>query len=203
VSTLQTPRDPHSEVVDGGELEGNQVLVVIFVLVAVLGPEVVTHNPYLRDRIQTIDGELHRATILPCALYPLGTDSEGRDMLSLLLYGARQTLVIAFVAMTMRLLLGLLLGTVAGWWPGSLFDRAITGLIEFLVAIPGLILAILPVFAVGIKRGQVSFVVALSLVGWGEVTQIVRGHALDPQAPELLAEAGRTATHYLMVLSSR
>jgi peptide/nickel transport system permease protein len=62
-------------------------------------------------------------------------------MLSMLLYGARQTLVIAFVAMTVRLLLGLLLGTVAGWWPGSLFDRAVTALIEFLAAIPGLILA--------------------------------------------------------------
>ena len=59
------------------------VLVIIFVLVAILGPEVATHNPYLRDRIQTIDGELHRTPIPPCALYPLGTDSEGRDMLSL------------------------------------------------------------------------------------------------------------------------
>jgi len=154
------------------------VLVVLFLLVAVLGPEVAPHNPYLRDRVQTIDGELQRAPIPPCDLYPMGTDDQGRDMLSMLLYGARQTLVIAFVAMTVRLLLGLLLGTVAGWWPGSLFDRTVTGLIEFLAAVPGLILAILLVFAVGIRRGQVAFVVALSLVGWGEVTQIVRGNVL-------------------------
>jgi ABC-type dipeptide/oligopeptide/nickel transport system permease subunit len=154
------------------------VLVSLFVLVAVLGPEVAPHNPFHRDRVQTIDGELHRAPIPPCDLYPLGTDDQGRDMLSMLLYGARQTLVIAFVAMTMRLLLGLLLGTVAGWWPGSLFDRAVTALIEFLAAIPGLILAILLVFAVGIRRGQITFIVALSLVGWGEITQIVRGHVL-------------------------
>jgi peptide/nickel transport system permease protein len=128
--------------------------------------------------VQTIDGELQRAPISPCDLYPLGTDDQGRDMLSMLLHGARQTLVIAFVAMVMRLLLGLLLGTVAGWWTGGLFDRLVSTLIEFLAAIPGLILAILLVFAVGIRRGQVSFVVALSLVGWGEVTQIVRGHVL-------------------------
>jgi len=154
------------------------VLTSLFVLVAVLGPEVAPHNPFLRDRVQIIDGELHRAPIPPCDLYPLGTDDQGRDMLSMLLHGARQTLVIAFVAMTVRLLLGLLLGTVAGWWSGSPFDRAITALIEFLAAVPGLILAILLVFAVGIRRGQASFIVALSLVGWGEVTQIVRSHVL-------------------------
>jgi peptide/nickel transport system permease protein len=154
------------------------VLVTLFLLVAVLGPEVAPRNPFLRDRIQTIDGELQRAPIPPCDLYPLGTDDQGRDMLSMLLHGARQTLVIAFVATAVRLLLGLLLGTVAGWWPGSLFDRAVTALTEFLAAVPGLILAILLVFAVGIRRGQISFIVALSLVGWGEVTQIVRGHVL-------------------------
>ncbi|MBL7062576.1 MAG: ABC transporter permease subunit [Anaerolineae bacterium] len=154
------------------------ILVTLFLLVAVLGPEVASHNPYMRDRVQTIDGKLYRAPIPPCDLYPMGTDDQGRDMLSMLLHGARQTLVTAFVAMMTRLLLGLLLGTLAGWWPGSLFDRAVTGLIEFLAAIPGLILAMLLVFAVGIRQGQIAFIVALSLVGWGEVTQIVRSHVL-------------------------
>jgi len=154
------------------------ILVVLFVLVAVLGPEVAPHNPYRRDRIQYIDGELYRAPIPPCDLYLLGTDDQGRDLLSLLLYGARQTLVIAAVATTVRLLLGLMLGMLSGWWPGSLFDRAVTTLTEFMAAVPGLILAALLVFAIGIRRGQVSFIVALSLVGWGEVSQIVRGHVL-------------------------
>ncbi|GAF72929.1 unnamed protein product, partial [marine sediment metagenome] len=69
-------------------------------------------------------------------------------------------------------------GAFAGWWPGSLFDRAVTAVTELLAAIPGLILAMLVVFAIGVRRGQVAFVVALSLVGWGEVAQIVRGHVL-------------------------
>ena len=102
------------------------ILVGLFILVAVLGPEVAPCNPYLRDRVQTIDGELTRAPIPPCDLYPLGTDSEGRDMLSMLLHGARQTLVIAFVAMTARLLLGLLLGALAGWWPVSLIGQSLS-----------------------------------------------------------------------------
>lgn len=154
------------------------ILVALFLIVAILGPEMAPHNPYARDRVQTIAGEMRRAPFPPCDLYPLGTDSEGRDLLSMLLHGARQTLVIGFVSMMMRLLLGLLLGTLSGWWPGSLFDRAVTGLTELLAAVPGLILAMLIVFAIGIRRGQISFVIALSLVGWGEVAQIVRGYVL-------------------------
>jgi peptide/nickel transport system permease protein len=154
------------------------VLVLLLVLAVVLGPEMAPHNPFLVKRLQWIDGELRKAPLPPCDLYPLGTDDLGRDQLSLLLYGARVTLVMAFVATIVRLLLGVMLGTVAGWWSGSLFDRAVTAVTDFLAAIPGLILAMLVVFAIGIQRGQVAFMLALSLVGWGEITQIVRGHVL-------------------------
>ena len=154
------------------------VLVIFFVLVAVLGPEMAPHNPYLVKRLQWVDGELHKAPFPPGDRYLLGTDDLGRDQFSLLLYGARTTLTMACAATIVRLLLGLVLGAVAGWWPGSLFDRAVTAITEFMAAIPGLIFAMLIVFAVGIRRGQVAFVVALSLVGWGEVAQIVRGHVL-------------------------
>jgi peptide/nickel transport system permease protein len=175
---LQTVRDRLGRAALDQSFIIGSFLVLLFFLVAVLGPEVAPHNPFLQDRVQTIDGELYRAPIPPCDPYPLGTDDRGRDLLSLLLHGARQTLVIAVVATTVRLLLGVLLGTVTGWWPGSLFDRTVTRLIEFLVSVPGLIPAILLVSAIGIRQGQISFVVALSLVGWGEVTQIVRRHVL-------------------------
>ncbi len=154
------------------------LLVVLLVLVVVLGPELAPHNPYKVKRIQWIDGEVHKAPFPPSDLYPLGTDDQGRDQLSLLLYGARVTLVMAFVATVVRLLLGLILGIVAGWWPGSLFDRAVAAVTELQAAIPGLILAMLIILAIGVRRGQVAFIVALSLVGWGEVAQIVRGHVL-------------------------
>jgi peptide/nickel transport system permease protein len=154
------------------------VLVALLVLVAVVGPQVAPHNPFLVKPIQWIDGEIHRAPFAPGSVYPLGTDDLGRDQLSMLLYGARTTLVMALFATVVRLLLGLLLGTIAGWWPGSLFDRAVTALSEFLAAFPDLILAMLVIFAVGIERGQVAFVAALSVVGCGGVAQIMRGHVL-------------------------
>jgi peptide/nickel transport system permease protein len=154
------------------------VLVVLLVLVVVLGPELAPHNPYAVERIQYIDGEIHKAPFPPSDLYPLGTDDQGRDQLSLLLYGARVTLLMAFIATVVRLMLGLILGIIAGWWPGSLFDRVVTAVTELLAAIPGLILAMLIVFAIGVRQGQVAFIAALSMVGWGEVAQIVRGHVL-------------------------
>ncbi|MGC9336361.1 MAG: ABC transporter permease, partial [Anaerolineae bacterium] len=96
--------------VRGGYFIVGAVLVALLVLVAVLGPELAPHNPYLVKTLQWVEGELHKAPFPPSDLYPLGTDDLGRDQLSLLLYGARTTLVMAFVATTLRLLLGLILG---------------------------------------------------------------------------------------------
>jgi peptide/nickel transport system permease protein len=166
------------------------LMVAMLVILAAIGPEIAPHNPYIRSRIQWIDGEMERAPIAPGSEYPLGTDPLGRDLLSMLLYGARTTLVIAFIATAVRMLLGLVLGALAGWWPGSFLDRAVTALTEVLAAIPGLILAILLVYAVGIRRGQVAFVVAISVVGWGEVAQIMRSHVLSLRK-ELFIEAAQ------------
>ena len=154
------------------------LLVVLLVLLAVLGPDLAPHNPFLVQPIQWIDGELFKAPFAPSRVYPLGTDDLGRDQLSLQLYGARTTLVTAFIVMVLRMLLGLLMGTLAGWRPGGLVDRSVTVFAEFMASIPGLILAILLVYAVGIRRGQAPFIVALALVGCGEVAQIMRGHVM-------------------------
>ena len=119
------------------------LLVIILVTSAVIGPEVAPHNPFVRDNVQWVDGELMRAPISPNSTYPLGTDSLGRDLLSLLLYGARQTLIMAIVATTIRMLVGLTLGMIAGWNPEGMPDRIISAITEFLAAIPGLILGML------------------------------------------------------------
>jgi len=154
------------------------LLISLLLFAAVLGPEIAPHNPFLVKHLQWIDGELRKAPFAPGRLYPLGTDDLGRDQLSLLLYGARVTLVMSFVATVVRLLLGLTLGTVAGWWPGSPLDRVVTAVTDFLAAIPSLIMAMLIILAIGVQRGQLAFIAALSLVGWGEITQMVRGYVL-------------------------
>jgi peptide/nickel transport system permease protein len=174
------------------------IFVALLIIFAVIGPELATNNPYLRDPLQFIDGELERAPIDPGEAYPLGTDPHGRDMVALLLYGARTTLTIAFIATAVRLLLGLTLGSLAGWGVG---DRLITGLAELLAAVPGLILAMIIVFAVGIRRGQIAFVVAISVVGWGEVAQIIRSHVIAIREEEFIEGARAIGLSSLGILS--
>jgi peptide/nickel transport system permease protein len=174
------------------------IFVALLIIIAVIGPELATNNPYLRDPLQFINGELERAPIDPGEAYPLGTDQHGRDMVALLLYGARTTLTIAFIATAVRLFLGLTLGSLAGWGVG---DRLITGLAELFAAIPGLILAMMIVFAVGIRRGQIAFVVAISVVGWGEVAQIIRSHVITIREEEFIEGARAIGLSSLGILS--
>ena len=177
------------------------IMVAILLTIAVIGPEIAPHNPYAIQRIQWIDGELDRAPIEPNSIYPLGTDPLGRDLLSLLLYGARTTIVIALLATTVRILLGLVMGALAGWWPGGIIDRLVTVVAGFFAAIPGLILAILIVFAVGIRQGQISFVIALSIVGWGEVAQIFRSHVFDIRKESFIESAQAVGLSSIEILS--
>ncbi len=177
------------------------LLVAILLVLAFIGPEIAPHDPYVIQRIQWIDGELQRAPIEPNATYPLGTDPLGRDLLSLLLYGTRTTLVIALLATTVRILLGLVLGALAGWQPDGLVDRFVTVVAGFFAAIPGLILAILIVYAVGIRLGQIAFIIALSIVGWGEVAQIFRSHVYDIRKESFIEAAQAVGLSRLEILS--
>ena len=177
------------------------VMVAFLLVIAILGPEIAPHNPYLIQRVQWIDGELDRAPIEPNSIYPLGTDPLGRDLLSLLLYGARTTLTIALLATTVRILLGLVLGALAGWRPGGIIDQFVTVTAGFLGAIPGLILAILIVYAVGIREGQIAFVIALSIVGWGEVAQIFRSHVYNIRKESFIESAQAVGLSSIEILS--
>jgi peptide/nickel transport system permease protein len=177
------------------------VMVGALIILAAVGPEIAPYNPYLRQRIQWFNGEMKRAPIEPRVEYPLGTDPEGRDQLSLLLYGARTTLMIALIATAVRLLLGMILGALCGWWPGGMIDRAVSSLTEFLAAIPGLILAILLVYAIGIRSGRGAFIGALAVVGWGEVAQIVRSHVLAMRNKEFVTAARAVGLSSLETLS--
>lgn len=177
------------------------IMVSLLVLLAVFGPEIAPHNPYLRQRLQMIDGELLRAPIEPNDLYPLGTDEWGRDLLSLLLHGARTTLTVAALAAGFRLLLGLLVGAIAGWFPQGPFDRLVSALIDILAAIPGLILGMILVLAVGIRKGVLPFVVAVTVVGWGQVAQIFRSNVYALRKQSFVEAAQAIGLTQLEVLS--
>ena len=159
-------------------------LVTLALLGTVLfGPLLVPHDPYITTQsvlphFDTETGKMVRPPFAPSAEYPLGSDAWGNDMLSLIVYGARVTLVVgAYVALA-RLMLGTILGLAAGWRAGSWLDRAVMNIVGVVASVPMLLSAMIIILALGIHQGTVVFVVALAVVGWTEVAQYVRGELL-------------------------
>lgn len=150
-------------------------LIVLTLFIGVLfGPVMAPKNPYLSGRHVTeyVDGELISPPFPPSSQYPLGTDELGRDTLSMLLYGTRNTLVAAAFVTLARLTVGLILGGLAGWNEGHLIDRLVMGAIQLLISLPILLLATILILALDIRRGLPVFVFAFCAVGWGEIAQL-------------------------------
>ena len=151
------------------------LLIVGLALIVLFGPLMAPHNPYATQGLITVDGQLTRPPLPPGETYPWGTDALGRDMMSLILAGAQQTLVLVVIVIAARFVLGVLLGAIAGWNNGGRIDRAILGLAEIIAAFPNLLLAMILILALGIRQGMPTFLIALGFVGWGEIMQYVRG----------------------------
>ena len=149
-------------------------MVAALLVVALYAPILAPRNPFETRVLMRINGDLEAAPFPPSDVFPLGSDARGRDILSMLLYGARQTLVIAAGVVAARLALGCIVGALAGWHPGSRFDRLAMSATDFSAAFPPLILGAILVILFDVRKGMISFAIALCFVGWGEVAQYVR-----------------------------
>jgi ABC-type dipeptide/oligopeptide/nickel transport system permease subunit len=108
--------------------------------------------------------------------YYLGTDKSGRDILSKLLFGARISLAIGFVSVLISLLVGITLGSLAGFFGGAI-DNTIMWVMTVVWSIPSIMLVIAISLALG-KGLWVAFV-AVGLTTWVEVARVVRGQILS------------------------
>lgn len=160
------------------------VLIVgsLFLLV-LFGPVWAPENPYVSGQhivphYDVASGESVRPPLYPSTDYPLGTDRWGNDLLSLLMHGARNTLVACSFITMVRVLLGLVLGAVAGWNEGKAVDQLVMGAIGVTTSVPALISSMILVYALDIRRGLPVFIVALSAVGWTEIAQYIRSEFL-------------------------
>ena len=167
------------------------LLVLAFIGLILFGPSLTDASPYQTHSIEVIEGVIQSPPFEPSRTFPWGTDSIGRDMKALVLAGARQTLTLAFVATLARLLLGTVLGIIAGWWQDSWADRMINAIISVWAAFPETIFAMLLILALGIQKGRSVFIITLCVVGWGQIAQFVRSQVII-QKPELYIEAARS-----------
>ncbi|MEM7032838.1 MAG: ABC transporter permease subunit, partial [Chloroflexota bacterium] len=154
------------------------ILLVGLIIIFVAGPALSPANPYNTKGISKIEGVITVPPFPPSPVYPWGSDALGRDMQSLVLSGAQQTLTLILFVMLARLFVGFVLGTLAGWQQDRLLDKAIMSLNEIFAALPTLVFAMILILALGIRRGIWVFVVALCFVGWGEMMQFVRSEVI-------------------------
>jgi peptide/nickel transport system permease protein len=147
-------------------------------VVMVFGFRLAPHSPYTTQGLVVEGGELSVPPFDPSPEYPWGTDVIGRDIMSLILTGAWLTMRLAGAAVLARLMVGFILGTMAGWNSGGWLDRAILGFSETISAFPTLLLAMTLILALGIREGFPPFVIAICFVGWGEVMQYIRSEVV-------------------------
>lgn len=143
------------------------VIVLVAVLAALVGPALSPYNPVAQ--------ELARRLEPPTLTHPFGLDELGRDILARLLAGARISLLVGLAVVSVSSVVGMLLGSIAGYFGGRV-DDVISRVVDVLMAFPGILLAIALVAVLGPSLTNV--VLALSVIGWVGYARLVRGQAL-------------------------
>ncbi|HKW95657.1 MAG TPA: ABC transporter permease [Methylomirabilota bacterium] len=154
------------------------LVVIVFILLAALAPLIAPYEP--------LRGQLGERLLSPSAGHWLGTDELGRDVLSRVLYGARISLQIQVAAVGLALLLGTVLGVIAGYvgrWPDMLIMR----LVDIMMAFPGIFLALAIIAALGTGLGNVIIASAIFLVP--QFARVVRGSVLTLKEKEFVEAA--------------
>ncbi len=177
-----------------GTLKNPALILGVFLLaglssIILFSPLLTPHSPYTTQGLTIVNGEFKVPPFPPDDIYPWGSDVLGRDMMSLILAGAQQTLMIAILVVIARMLIGFVLGALAGWTNGSWLDRTLVGASEVISAFPTLLLAMTLILALGIRQGISTFVIALCFVGWGEIMQFVRSEVITIQSNQFVESA--------------
>jgi len=142
-------------------------VVVALALAALAAPLLAPGDPY--------HGHLAAALQAPSRAFPLGTDSQGRDVLSRLLFGARLSLTVGLASQVIALAVGLTLGLAAGFY-GRSVDAVVMRAADVTLAFPSLLLLI--AVAAAVKPTLPVVCVVIGVVGWAGMARLVRGQVL-------------------------
>lgn len=144
------------------------VMIGVFVLLGIIGPWIAPTDP---DVLHTAN----RFASMSSAHW-LGTDQTGVDAVSQLLYGARTALEISLVVVAISSVVGVAIGTIAGWFRGAV-DEVLMALVNILMAFPGILLNIAVVATVA-RPGIGMMIAALCVNGWVGYARVARGEVL-------------------------
>jgi len=163
-------------------------ILLTFFLVALFGPSIAPNNPYdlsslsLSDRLKPpfwMNGG--------DSCFILGTDDQGRDILSTMLYGSRTSLLVGLGAVSLAVSIGAALGLISGFY-GSFVGAIIMRLADMLFSFSTLLVAII-VMAILRKQGVSVVIFAIALVGWVKYARTIRGNVLAVREEEYIVAA--------------
>lgn len=171
------------------------IVMIAYVLAAIFAPQLTTHNPEL--------GSL-RARLVPPAwteggdwTFPLGTDGQGRDIYTRILFGARISLLVGLLSVGISVAIGLVLGMVAGYYRGRV-DSVLSRFADLLMAFPFLI------FAIGVMAfmgpGFTNLILALTFKGWVEFFRLARGETIGEKTREYVEAAQVTGQKHWQIM---
>jgi len=171
------------------------VIIILYVLAAILAPYITTYDPTrgnLRVRLQPPAWHAEGSWE-----YPLGTDAQGRDILTRIIYGARVSLTVGILAVGISAAVGLTLGAITGYYRGRL-DWLVSRFADLLLAFPYLI------FAIGVMAflgsGFTNLILALTFKGWVEFFRLVRGEMMSEKTQEYVEAARVTGLGHVSIM---
>lgn len=163
------------------------VLAFAIVLVAVFAPWIAHQNPYDLAQLDIMDGLLPPgADSASGSTYWLGTDDQGRDLVSAILYGARTSLIVGFGSASLSMTFGVTLGLLAAYLRGK-FDATVMRLVDLTLAFPAILVALIILGILG--KGTGNVVLALVIVDWAFYARAVRSSALVEVRKEYVMSA--------------
>ncbi len=154
------------------------IIVTALFIVAILAPVLSPYNPDNIDRGHILEA--------PGLHHPLGTDDLGRDVLSRMIYGARISLSVGFVAVGISSLIGMAVGALAGYY-GGWWDSIIMRFIDIMLSIPTFFLILAVIAFVGPSIWNIMIVIGLT--SWMGVARLVRAEFLSLKEREFVLAA--------------
>lgn len=163
------------------------VMITIIALVAIFAPWIAPQNPYDLAQLDIMDGRMEPGTVGGAGFtYWLGTDDQGRDMLSGIMYGLRISLMVGAGSALIACLVGASLGMIAAY-AGGRTDSLIMRLVDLQLSFPAILAAVMILAFLG--KGILNVVIALVIVEWAYYARTVRGSALVERRREYIEAA--------------
>lgn len=166
---------------------GGAVVLAIILLVALFAPLISPQNPYDLSKLDILDSRMPPGSkSMDGITFWLGTDGQGRDMLSGIFYGLRTSLAVGVFSGICAMMLGMAMGLVAAY-VGGRTETLIMRLVDLQLSFPTILIALILLAALG--QGVGKIILALIIVQWSYYARIIRGTALVERRREYVEAA--------------